>query len=106
MQSLKEAGREAGCGPGGPPYSRRSFLLAAAAGMGCSRPPAASPLRRAVEFLWAQQDDDGGFHSKTYGLLKSGQSLTPFVLDALLEVPATVAAAPAGARDKALASLQ
>jgi hypothetical protein len=80
-------------------------LLAALAGASCSRAPVASPLRRAVQFLWAQQDADGGFHSKTYGLLKSGQSLTPFVLDALLDVPASVAAAPEGAVDKALAFL-
>src|SRR5258708_6568718 len=72
-----------------PVISRRAFLLAAAAGAACSRPPANStPLRRATEFLWAQQAEDGGFHSKTYGLLKAGQALTPFVLDALLDGPA------------------
>ena len=37
-----------------------------------------------MRWLWSQQSDDGGWHSKTYGLLRSGQSLTPFVLDALL----------------------
>jgi len=87
--------------------SRRNFLLAAAAGVGCSRPPARiPPLRRAADFLWSQQSDDGGFHSRTYGLLKSGQSLTPFVLDALLDAPESVAPAPAGAIDKALAFLE
>jgi len=80
---------------------RRAFLIAAA-GAACSRPPVVSPLRRAVAYLWAQQADDGGFHSATYGLLKSGQSLTPFVLDALLDVPG----APAGGIDKALAFIQ
>jgi len=44
-------------------------------------------LEKAVQFLWSQQAEDGGFHSHTYGLLRSGQSLTPFVLDALLEAP-------------------
>jgi prenyltransferase beta subunit len=38
-----------------------------------------------VRWLWSQQADDGGWHSETYGLLRSGQSLTPFVLLALLE---------------------
>lgn len=41
-------------------------------------------LRRGCQYLWRQQSDDGGWHSRTYGLLKSGQSLTPFVLNALL----------------------
>jgi hypothetical protein len=66
--------------------SRRTFLLTAAAAA-CSRGrPSMSPLARAVQYLWAQQAEDGGFHSSTYGLLRSGQSLTPFVLDALLSV--------------------
>jgi squalene-hopene/tetraprenyl-beta-curcumene cyclase len=86
--------------------SRRGFLLAAVGGTACSQGHAtASPLGRAVEFLWAQQADDGGFHSKTYGLLKSGQSLTPFVLDALLDAPAAPPA-PAGAVDKSVAFIQ
>ena len=42
---------------------------------------------KAARWLWAQQAPDGGWHSETYGLLRSGQSLTPFVLDALLTVP-------------------
>ena len=41
-------------------------------------------LRRGCEYLWREQSEDGGWHSRTYGLLKSGQSLTPFVLNALL----------------------
>jgi squalene-hopene/tetraprenyl-beta-curcumene cyclase len=34
--------------------------------------------------LWGQQAADGGWHSPQYGVLKSGQALTPFVLDALM----------------------
>jgi squalene-hopene/tetraprenyl-beta-curcumene cyclase len=52
--------------------------------------------------LWSQQAEDGGWHSQTYGLMKSGQSLTPFVLDALLDVPADVKAEPAGAIERAV----
>jgi hypothetical protein len=37
--------------------------------------------------LWSRQAEDGGWHSETYGLLGSGQSLTPFVLEALLLAP-------------------
>ncbi len=86
------------------PTSRRSFLLAAAAAASCSR--ADSRLLRAAQFLWAQQGADGGWHSQTYGLLRSGQSLTPFVLDALLDVPITVMTPPAGAVDRAIAFIK
>jgi hypothetical protein len=64
--------------------SRRSFLTAAIAAAGCGR--ADSSRSQAARYLWSQQADDGGWHSHTYGLLRSGQSLTPFVLDALLDV--------------------
>lgn len=49
---------------------RRDFLLSAAA------------LRFPTESRWLleQQSPDGGWHSRTYGLLRSGQSLTGFVL--------------------------
>ncbi|MEE2889419.1 MAG: prenyltransferase/squalene oxidase repeat-containing protein [Planctomycetota bacterium] len=42
-------------------------------------------LDRACLYLWSKQGDDGGWHSETHGLLRSGQALTPFVLHALLE---------------------
>src|SRR5262252_296647 len=70
--------------------SRRAFLLTAAA-VACSRRAQSSPLQKAAEYLWAQQAEDGGFHSTTYGLLRSGQSLTPFVLDSLMAIPETFA---------------
>jgi hypothetical protein len=47
-------------------------------------------MAAAARYLWSQQGDDGGWHSTTYGLLGTGQALTPFVLDALLDVPAQV----------------
>jgi hypothetical protein len=81
---------------------RRTFLIIAAAAAGCSRSAPTGPLRRSAEFLWSRQAPDGGFHSSTYGLLRSGQSLTPFVLNALLEVPETVLTRPAGGIDRAL----
>ena len=61
--------------------------LALFLGAGCSRRPEHPALARAAGYLWSQQAWDGGWHSHTYGLLKSGESLTPFVLNALLEVP-------------------
>jgi squalene-hopene/tetraprenyl-beta-curcumene cyclase len=47
-------------------------------------------LRDAARFLWDQQADDGGWHSRTYALLRSGQALTPFVLSVLMCVPEDV----------------
>src|SRR5262245_13794246 len=68
--------------------NRRAFLLAALAA-GCSRPSPDGPVERATRYLWTQQGSDGGFHSSTYGLLRSGQSLTPLILGALLKAPDT-----------------
>ncbi len=53
----------------------------------CSCEPSKSP----VQWLWNQQAADGGWHSETYGLLRSGQSLTPFALLTLLETDASAA---------------
>ncbi|HVR85225.1 MAG TPA: prenyltransferase/squalene oxidase repeat-containing protein [Planctomycetota bacterium] len=58
--------------------------------------------RRAAAFLWSKQDSDGGWHSQTYGLLRSGQSLTPFILLALLDAPD----APRDAVDRAVAFIR
>lgn len=60
----------------------------------------------AAQYLWAQQAEDGGFHSTTYGLLRSGQSLTPFVLLALLGVPVGESSPPRGAVERALAFIK
>jgi Squalene-hopene cyclase C-terminal domain/Prenyltransferase and squalene oxidase repeat len=65
---------------------RRTFLLATLGAAACGRRDG-SALARAVRWLWSQQANDGGWHSKTYGMLRPGQSLTPFVLDALLGHP-------------------
>jgi len=89
---------------------RRTFLLnalaaagtCAAMATGCSRRRESSTLSSAAQYLWTQQADDGGFHSTTYGLLRSGQSLTPFVLVALLGVPDSESSRPRGAVERAL----
>jgi hypothetical protein len=80
---------------------RRTFLalgLAAAAGgvSGGAADAHADPrsaLRRAVAWLVAKQHDDGSWRSETYGMMRSGQSLTPFVLAALADA-AEAGAAP------------
>jgi hypothetical protein len=76
---------------------------------GCAMQPERSQgaaLRRGCQFLWSQQAEDGGWHSHTYGLLKSGQSLSGFILDALLQVPEQTCKPPAGGKDRAVAFLQ
>ena len=71
-----------------------------------TQPEPQTPLGRAAAFLWKQQAEDGGWHSHTYGLLRSGQSLTPFVLDALLQAPSTVYPTPQIKIDQALAFIR
>ena len=71
-----------------------AFLFTSA----CTTRDPARALIRACRYLWSQQAEDGGWHSRTYGLLRSGQSLTPFVLNALLQVSQH---APPGAVDRA-----
>jgi hypothetical protein len=69
---------------------------------GCA-PNSQPAVHKAAAWLWKQQESDGGWHSHTYGLLRSGQSLTPFVLDALLDVPEEVYPLPAEKVDRAVA---
>src|SRR5437870_12139970 len=94
---------------------RRTFLVntlatagttCVALSAGCSRRRGNAPLRDAARYLWSRQAEDGGFHSTTYGLLRSGQSLTPFVLVALLGVPESESSPPRGAIERALAFIK
>ena len=78
-------------------------LVLAQAGCLRSHQPA---LARAAEYLWGRQSEDGGWHSRTYGLLRTGQSLTGFVLEALLEVPTDVYPLPVEKVDRALAFIR
>lgn len=80
---------------GSRPTRRTALALLLASGCGVRE----SALQRGCRYLWRQQAEDGGWHSRTYGLLRSGQSLTPFVLNALLRVPQR---APAGGVDRAI----
>lgn len=86
---------------------RRTFIVALLlAQAGCMQPHKQSALARAAAYLWSRQSQDGGWHSQTYGLLKSGQSLTPFVLDALLQIPPDVFAAPPAKLAAAIAFIE
>lgn len=85
--------------------NRRWSLTVILALAGCAPNPQPA-LRRAATYLWSRQEADGGWHSHTYGLLRSGQSLTPFVLEALLEVPEAVYAQPRPNVDRAIAFMR
>jgi squalene-hopene/tetraprenyl-beta-curcumene cyclase len=63
-------------------------------------------LKRAVEYLLSKQGPDGGWHSEHYGLLRSGQALTPFVLHALLNVHESRVPVPAARLDAAFEFLR
>jgi hypothetical protein len=59
-------------------------------------------LAAACKYLWSTQGEDGGWHSEKYGLLKSGQAQTPFVLHALLTVPESIYTRPQAGVNRAL----
>jgi len=81
---------------------RRTFLcVAAGAAAGCARSDTSGPLEKAGRYLWSRQVEDGGFHSAVYGLLRSGQALTPFALGALLDIPESRVPRPANGVDRA-----
>lgn len=45
-------------------------------------------LQQALKYLRRRQASDGGWHSDTYAIMRSGQALTPFVLHVLLDAGA------------------
>jgi len=49
-----------------------------------------SYYKKSVAWLWDQQSDDGGWHSKTHAVLKDGKALTPYILYYLLQVPVDI----------------
>src|SRR5258708_22601704 len=84
----------------------RSFLIPALLALAGCAPHPQPALHQAAAYLWSRQAPDGGWHSSTYGLLRSGQSLTPFVLEALLEVPEDAYPQPRAAVDRAIAFIR
>lgn len=77
------------------------LLVGCATGAFAAEPQHAA-LQRACAYLWSQQAADGGWHSKQYSMLRSGQALTPFLLHALLDVPESICRRPAGGVERAL----
>jgi hypothetical protein len=62
-------------------------------------------LIRGLEWLLAQQATDGGWHSKTYGQLKDGASVTALALHAIAGCPAALREKHAAAIDRGFAFL-
>jgi len=86
--------------------TRRYWIAGLLGQAGCTQPPQPPPLARAAGYLWHAQAEDGGWHSHTYGLLRSGQSLTPFVLEALLQVPEAIYPEPHAKVERAVAFIR
>lgn len=55
-----------------------------------NEPPETTTLHNACAYLWEAQAHDGGWHSETHGILRSGESITPFIFVALMNVPPNV----------------
>ena len=84
---------------------RVSFvLLIALSFAGCDRaePSPQDRLALAAQYLWNQQAEDGGWHSGVHGILRGGQAWTPFVLNALLQVPEDIYSPPEGGIERGL----
>jgi hypothetical protein len=47
-------------------------------------------LSKATAYLWEHQGTDGGWHSEIHGVMRTGQTLTPYILFALMDVPPEV----------------
>ena len=80
-----------------------ALLLLAQTGCVKTQQPA---LARAAASLWPPPAAAGGWHRHPYGLLRSGQSLTPFVLVALLEVPEQIYPLPRAKVGRAIAFIR
>lgn len=61
---------------------RRAFL-------GAMIPSPGGSCRRGMAYLWSRQSAGGEWRSETYGLLRSGQSLTGLIVNALLDAGAS-----------------
>jgi hypothetical protein len=78
----------------------------AQASVAAAPPTAALLSRRAVRYLLAQQGADGSWRSPQYGVLRSGQAYTPFVLHALAGLPRGFGDVPQEALDRAVAFIR
>ena len=57
-------------------------------------------MQKSIAWMWAQQSEDGGWHSETHAVLKDGKALTPYILYHLLLIPEDKFIRPASAVDR------
>src|SRR5687768_6681552 len=60
----------------------RSYALLFLVCISCTRKDNdnANTYRNSIEWMWKQQSEDGGWHSRTHHVLKDGSVLTPYIL--------------------------
>ncbi len=81
-------------------------LCAAVSDASAGEDPVAERAGRLASALWQRQHADGGWRSETYAVLKTGQALTPVVLQALMRIPESLAPRPAGSVERAVAFIR
>lgn len=59
-------------------------------------------MRKSITWMWAQQSEDGGWHSQTHAVLKDGKALTPYILYYLLLIPEDKFERPEGAVERSV----
>jgi prenyltransferase beta subunit len=78
-------------------FAGRCWLLFTACVLAANTTAAEDEAERGANWILAQQAEDGGWHSSTYGSMQSGVGNTALVLDALSHMPAEWRAAHAAA---------
>jgi len=61
-----------------------------------------SAMHKSITWMWAQQSEDGGWHSQTHAVLKDGKALTPYILFYLLMIPEDKFERPEGAVERSV----
>jgi len=59
-------------------------------------------MHKSITWMWAQQSEDGGWHSQTHAVLKDGKALTPYILFYLLMIPEDKFERPKGAVERSV----
>ena len=59
-------------------------------------------MHKSITWMWAQQSEDGGWHSQTHAVLKDGKALTPYILYYLLMIPEDKFERPEGAVERSV----
>jgi hypothetical protein len=63
-------------------------------------------MQKSIAWLWAQQDEDGAWHSQAHAVLKDGKALTPYILYHLLQIPEDKFTRPDGGVERGIAFIR